>query len=261
MRAIAAINQKGGAGKSTTAHALGAGLSLEGYRTLFVDLDAQGNLTYAMGADGSGLAGGSSFEVLAGGVAARGAIQRTGQGEIIAGSPALAVADAAMAAAGKEYRLKEALEPLRDDYDYVIIDTPPALGILTVNALVASAGVIVPAQADIYSLQGIGQLHGTIQAVKKHCNPSLEVMGILLTRYSGRATISREIAEMMEEVAGRMQTRLYRTRIREAVAVREAQARRQSIFSYAPRSSASSDYRSLIAEIIREEANGKQEKL
>ena len=256
MKILAISNQKGGTGKSTTALALGIGLSLRGRKTLFVDLDAQGNLSYTLGADATGLTGISSFDILTGNTPAELAVQRTRQGDIIAASPALAGADTVLTAVGKEYRLKEALETLQGAYDYCIVDTPPALGILTVNALTACDGVIIPAQADIYSLQGISQLYGTLQTVKRYCNPSLKVMGILLTRYSGRAIISREIAEMTEETATQIHTKLYNTKIRETTAIKEAQARRQSIYEYAPRSNATTDYTAFVDEILREEQQG-----
>ena len=160
-----------------------------------------------------------------------------------------------MTATGKEYRLKEALEALAGLYDYCVIDTPPALGVLTINALTACNGCIIPAQADFLSLQGIGQLHGTIETVRKYCNPGLTVYGIVLTRYSARAVISREVSAMMEETASSLQTRLYKTRIRECTAVKEAQAMRKPIYSYAPRSNASADYTALVKE-IKEELEG-----
>lgn len=252
MKIIATINQKGGVGKSTTTHAIGAGLFLRGYKVLFVDLDAQGNLSYALGV-GAGLPGLSSLDVMTGTTAAGQAVQKTAQGNAIASSPALAGADTVITEVGKEYRLKEALEILQGQYDYCLLDTPPALGILTVNALTACNGVIIPAQADIFSLQGISQLYGTLQTVKKYCNPSLKVMGILLTRYSGRAIISREIAEMTEQTAAQLDTKLYASKIRENTAIKEAQARRQSIYDYAPKSNATADYNALVDEIIREE--------
>jgi len=247
MKVISVINQKGGVGKSTTSLALGAGLGLSGFKTLFVDLDAQGNLSYTLGADG---ASPSSFAVLTGESQAQQAVQQTSQGPLIASSPALAGADMAITEVGKEYRLKEALEPLGREYDYIIIDTPPALGILTICALTAAHGAIIPAQADIYSLQGISQLYSTIQTVKKYCNPQLEVKGILLTRYSSRAIIAREVAEMIEATAAQLDTKLYKTRIREATAIKEAQARRQSIFAYAPKSNAAADYKAFVEEFI-----------
>ena len=251
-KTIAIINQKGGVGKSTTAAAIGAGLSLKGFRVLHIDLDAQGNLSYTLGADATGLTGISALEVLEGRTDAKSAIQHTQQGDIISSSPALAGADTVLTAVGKEYRLKEAMEAVSALYDYIILDTPPALGVLTVNALAACNGCIIPAQADMYSLQGIQQLYGTLQTVRKYCNPSLKVMGILLTRYNGRAVISRDVAEMLEGMASQMESKLYKSRIRECTALKEAQAVKQDIFSYAPRSNASADYRALVDEIIEE---------
>lgn len=244
------INQKGGVGKSTTALAIGAGLSLKGYSVLYVDLDAQGNLSYTMGASTQGY---NAMGVLQRPDTARSEVQHLEQGDIIASSPALAGADAVITETGKEYRLKEALEGLSGDYDYCIIDTPPALGILTVNALTACGGVIIPAQADIYSLQGISQLNNTLQTVKRYCNPALSILGIVLTRYNGRAIIRREVAEMLEQTARGLNTKLYKSRIRECTALVEAQATKQNIYSYAPRSNAAADYKALVAEILGEE--------
>ena len=250
MEVIAVINQKGGVGKSTTALALGAGLSLKGYKVLFIDLDAQGNLSYTLGATAQGY---NALGVLQRPETIKEEIQHTGQGDIIASSSALAGADAVIVETGKEYRLKEALEGVKADYDYCIIDTPPALGILTVNALVACKGVIIPAQADIYSLQGISQLNSTIDAVRRYCNKDLAIMGIVLTRYSSRSIISREVAEMLEQTAEQLHTKLYKTKIRECTAIKEAQATKQNIFNYAPKSNATADYKALIDEIIEKE--------
>jgi len=248
---LAVINQKGGVGKSTTALAIGAGLSLKGHRVLYIDLDAQGNMSYTLGADSGGA---TVLDVLTGRATAEQAIQQTGQGHIIPSSPALSGADGVITATGKEYRLKEALEPLKGKYDYFIIDTPPALGILVINALTACTGAIIPAQADIYSLQGIGQLYNTVKAVKQYCNPSLIIKGIVLTRYSPRSILSREVAEMIEDTARQLDTALYKTTIREGIAVREAQARQQDIFSYAPKSNVSQDYKALVDEITEGKA-------
>ena len=246
---VSIINQKGGVGKSTTAESLAAGLSLRGYKTLAVDLDAQGNLTYTFGADNTGA---TVLEVLTGDATAAEAIKHTQSCDVLPANKALAGADAYIKETGKEYRLKEALENVADQYDYIIIDTPPALGILTVNALTACQSVIIPSQADIYSIQGIEQLSETMKPVKKYCNPGLEIEGILLTRYSARSVLSREVADMLEELAAKLGTKLFKTKIREAIAVKEAQISQQSLFEYSPKAKPTEDYNALIDELTGE---------
>jgi chromosome partitioning protein len=249
MEVIAIVNRKGGVGKTATAQALGAGLIKKGCSVLYIDLDSQTNLTYGLGADAGGL---SSMDVLAGDATAQEAIQHTQQGDVIAGAEALAGADAAIDGTGKEYRLKEALEGLQ--YDYCIIDTPAALGTLTVNALTAADSVIIPVQAEVYSLQGIGQLSKTIETVKKYCNRNLYIRGILITRYNGRAIISRDMQSNLEDAAAQLKTRLYSTPIRECVSIKEAQASQQDIYSYAPRSNAAKDYADFLEEFMERKA-------
>lgn len=250
MKVYAVVNQKGGVGKSTTALAIGAGLRRKGYSVLFVDLDAQGNLSYALGADTRGY---GALGVLQRPETASQEVQHTAEGDVIASTPTLAGADAIITETGKEYRLREALEGLQGDYDYCVIDTPPALGILNVNALTAAHRAIIPAQADVFSLQGIAQLNGTIEAVRKYCNNNLSISGIVLTRYSARSIISREVAEMIEETATQLNTKLYKVKIREGTAIKEAQAVRQNIFSYAPKSNAATDYEALVMEMLGDE--------
>jgi chromosome partitioning protein len=244
---IAIINQKGGVGKSTTAHALGIGLATKKIRVLFVDLDAQGNLSYTLGLDSNKT---TSYEVLTNEVTAAEAIQSGVMWDGLASSSALSGMDMNLTQTGKEYRLKEALEPIKDKYDYIIIDTPPALGILTVNALTACTGIIIPAQADIYSLQGIGQLYNTIDTVRRYCNPSLTIKGVLLTRYNPRSIISRDIAEMTAQTAERLKTQVYKTTIRESVSIKEAQAKQQDIYTYAPKSNPAADYKAFVKEFL-----------
>ena len=246
---IAVINQKGGVGKSTTSNAIGAGLFQRGYKVLFIDLDAQGNLSYSMKCENKPL---SSLEVLTGTATAREATLTTPQGDIIPASPALASADTIITDTGREYRLKEALEPLKEVYDYIIIDTPPALGTLTINALTACDSVIIPAQADIYSLQGIGQLNQTIQTVKRYCNKGLTIKGIVITRYSPRAVLTRDMTDLLEDTAEQLNTKVFTSRIRECIALKEAQASQTDIFTYNPRSNAGIDYKALLEEMIGE---------
>lgn len=246
-KVIAVINQKGGVGKSTTAEALAAGLTLRGFRVLAIDLDAQGNLTYTFSADNTGA---TVLQVLTGEAAASETIQKTPCADVIPASKALAGADAYIKDTGKEYRLKEALEGVAEQYDYIIIDTPPALGILTVNALTACESVIIPSQADIYSIQGIEQLTETMKPVKKYCNPALSIEGILLTRHNPRSVLGREVEEMLAELAERLGTKLFKTTIREGIAVKEAQISRQSLYEYNPRAKVTEDYNALIDELL-----------
>lgn len=244
---ISIINHKGGVGKSTTAHALGSGMVMRGYRVLFVDLDGQGNLSQTLGAEGARY---SVLDVLLGKVSAQEAIFTAGEEDVLVSSPFLSGADTLITEVGKEFRLKEALEPLHGQYDYVILDTPPALGILTVNALTASTGIIIPAQADIYSLQGIDQLTETIDTVRKYCNPGLRIKGILITRYNGRTVLTRDIAEIMQHKAKELGADFYSSPIRESISIKEAQVGRISIFQYAPKSNVAEDYEVFVGEVL-----------
>jgi len=244
---IAIINQKGGVGKTTTTLAIGAGLLLKGLKVLYIDLDAQTNLSHTLKAQNNSL---SVIDLLEKKAKVTDVIQQTPQGDIIPASSALSGADAFITEAGKEYRLKDALEPVKNNYDYILIDTPPALGVLTVNALTACTGAIIPAQADTYSLQGISQLHATIETVRKHSNHSLKIKGILLTRYSSRTILSRDISDVMEQTAKKLNTKLFKIAIRETIAVKEAQANQQDIFSYAPKNNAALDYTEFINELL-----------
>ena len=247
-RIITLANRRGGAGKTATAHAIGAGLKRMGNRVLFIDLDSQCNLTYDMGVMGN-IKG--TMELLEG-TAGVDEILITDpvQGDILPGTPNLSRADLTITQTGKEYRLKEAIEPLKKKYDYIIIDTPPALGITPINAFTASTDIIIPAQAEVHSIQGIILLNAVIETVKKYTNPTLQVAGILLTRYNRRAILSQKMAQDLETLAQQMNTRLFKTPIRECIAVKEAQACQQDIFKYARNSNAGKDYMALIKELL-----------
>lgn len=248
MITYAVINQKGGVSKSTISAVLLSGLKKRGFRTLAVDLDAQENLSFTVAADTNTRE--NTHRLLTEKCSVPDLIQHTEYGDIISASKSLSGADTFIIETGKEYRLKEALEQISDNYDYIILDTPPALGILTVNALTAADSVIIPAQADVYSLQGIAQLADTIQVVRKYCNPDLKIEGILLTRYNARAVLNRDIANMMQKQAENLQTKVFQTTIREAVAVREAQISQKSIFDYAPKANVTEDFHQFIDELL-----------
>ncbi len=248
MRIITIALQKGGTGKSTTAHALGQGLQQQGFRVLFVDVDPQGNLSSTMAAEAGRP---TAYDVLTKKTTAQEATQQTAQGAIIPASPQLSGADLEITQTGKEYRLKEALRPIRNKYDFCIIDTPPALGTLTINALTAATEVIIPVQADTYSIHGITQLYSTISAVKEYCNSDLRVEGILITRYNNRTILSRDLADIIDSTAQQLGTKLFKTTIREGIAIKEAQARREPLYSYAPASNPAKDYQDFIVEYLQ----------
>jgi chromosome partitioning protein len=255
MKIISVINQKGGVGKTTTAHNVGVGLALKSKKVLFIDADAQGNLTHTVGADP---AENNVRAILLKRATADESIQRTDSGDIIPASPELADADIDIKGAGKEYRLKEAVKSMKSKYDYIIIDTPPRVDVVTMNALAASQGCIIPSQADVYSLQGIGDLYKTVLEIRKYChNPHLEIMGILLTRYNGRTILGREIAEGLKTTTKKIETKLFKSAIRECNAVKGAQAKRQSIFGYAPDCTAAQDYADFVNELLKTSAAAK----
>lgn len=247
-RIIAITNQKGGVGKTTTTFNLGVGLARMGYRVLFVDLDPQCSLSYIMNA-GEGFD--TALELLLGQAVVDAAIQKTPEGDLIAASPSLSGMDIVLNQAGKEYRLREALAPVQNRYDFIMVDSPPTLGILTVNILAAANQVIIPALADIFSLQGVGQLYATIEAVRTYCNPGLSISGILIVRNIERFILNRAMRDMLQETATQLGTRVFSATVREAVSLRESQANRQSIFRYAPRSKQASDYEAVVKEFLK----------
>ena len=250
MRVIAITNQKGGVGKSTTATALATGLMREGYSTLLIDTDPQCNSTDTFRAVIRDQA--TLFDVLVKDEPIVEAIQHTEIGDILAGDPFLNDAEKLLSQQGREYRLKEALEGLpKDKYDFVLIDTPPDLGILLTNALTAADGCIIPITPDRYSLQGLSQLDETIARVRKYSNHDLEIDGLLIVMNEARTKLSKEVREMIPAVCDKLGTRCFATSIRRTQAVKEAQKRRQSLFTWAPDSTAAKDYEAFIDEYMR----------
>ena len=250
-RITALINQKGGVAKTSSAQALATGLALRGKRVLALDCDPQGNLSFAMKADDT-LAG--LYEALRGDASAAEVIQPTAQGvDLIASSLDLAAADMEFTKVGREYMLRDICGAVAADYDHIIIDCPPALGVLTLNALTAATDIVVPVGLEVFSLQGLKQLFATVDSVKRYCNPSLLVAGILITRRGNRASLTRELTDVIAQKAEELNVHLYGAVIREAVAVREAQVMQESLFISHPKAAVTADYAAFIDEYLTQE--------
>lgn len=246
---IAIGNQKGGIGKSTTTQAIGAYYSLKGYKTLLIDLDPQSNLTIATGASREDVL--TTYELLNKDIRAdvKNAIQPIRDNlDIIPASNKLSEIADHLPKIGRYDVLKKALEPIISEYKVIVLDTPPALSDLTLNAFMVAQKVVVPAQADLFSLEAIKELSGTIEAVRDY-NKELEVAGILLTRYQPRSILTQELTELIEDTAKSLNTKVFKRAIREAVAIKEAQAMHQDIFTYAPKSKVAGDYEAFIKEL------------
>lgn len=247
MKVITVATQKGGVGKTTTALALTAGLTERGYKTLLVDVEGQRNASLTVGTQSDKP---TVLEVLTGEATAREAITESLIGDFISGNKRLSLIDKLIDEERQYTALRDALKPLNRSYDYCIIDTPPALGTLTLNALTASDFVIVPCEADLYSLQGLTDLAETIEAVRAGTNKKLKTLGILLTKHSTRYTLSKELQETLEQLTTAFNTRVFDTYIRYSQKCREAQFKPQGLLKYAPRSTVAQDYRALTDEIL-----------
>ena len=245
-------NQKGGVGKTTTVFAMSSGLSNRGNRVLAIDLDPQCNLTLSSGIELMDLDK-TLYDVFRKKDKTRKYIVSSDIGfDLLPGGLSLAGADMDFTQTGREYMLQEAISDIQSDYDYIIIDTPPTLGILTVNALTASDYLIIPMMTDVYSIQGLSQLSGMVDNVRKYCNSDLRVAGFLITKFHERQLLSKALLQQIDDIAGQMGTKVFETRIRESVAVREAALLQSDIFREAPKANATVDYNQFIDEIIRE---------
>lgn len=244
---IAIANQKGGTGKSTTAQAIAQGVTYKGGKSLIVDLDPQGNTTFSMGGN-SGDAG--AYELITGDLKPGQIIQTTAQGDIITASPQLAAIDTALTgdAKARVTGLQRALKAVKSRYDVIAIDCPPALNLLLINGIAAADKVIIPLTADIYALQGLYQLVETIRGAQAY-NKGLEIAGVLFTRHSTRTIVSRDLTDVIADKCRELHIPVFKTTIREGVAIREAQTQRQNLYSYAPRSNPAQDYSRLLDEL------------
>ena len=245
-KVIAFANQKGGVAKTTTTLNLGVALRELGHRVLLVDLDPQGNLTMSQGMNPDAIER-SMFDVLVHRVPISDVI-KTVEVDIAVASIDLAGAELALSALiGRERALEKALVEIHDRYDYVLIDTPPSLGLLTINAFVAAQGVIVPVQCEYLSLRGLVQLENTLAMVRENLNPHVRVEGIVPTMYDGRTLHAREAIEILEEHFGDL---VYETRIRKTVRYAEAPVKGSSVLRYEPTGPAAQAYRDLAKEVL-----------
>lgn len=251
MATVYAIsNQKGGVGKTTTTGNLAAGLHGKGFRVLVVDMDPQGNLGFSMGADVTDRP--TLYEILKGEVKIQYALQKLPQADFIASSILLSTIEMEFTDTGREFLLKDALEPLQERYDYILLDTPPALGILTINAFTAAHAIIVPMLSDIFSLQGISQLTETVERVRRYCNPDLFIKGILLTKHNPRSILCREVRGTAELIGQDLHIPVFQSFIRSSISVSEAQSFQKSIMEYAPESSVAKDYEAFVQELVQQ---------
>ena len=245
-RVISFANQKGGVAKTTTTLNLGVALAEREMKVLLVDLDPQGNLTMSQGLNPDTIER-SMFDVLVHRLPIQEVIHHT-EVDLAVSSIDLAGAELALSSMiGRERALEKALAPVRETYDFVLVDTPPSLGLLTINALVASNGVIVPVQCEYLSLRGLVQLENTLSMIRENLNPDVGIEGILPTMYDKRTLHSREAVEILQENFGDL---VFDTKIRKTVRYAEAPVKGTSVLKYDPSGNAAQAYRQLAKEVL-----------
>ena len=264
-RIIAIANQKGGVGKTTTAINLSACLAEKGQKVLAIDMDPQGNMSSGLGLDKDSIdktiydmiIGESDVEE----VINHGTIDNL---DILPSNVDLSAVEIELIDVdNKEFVVRDAIQKIRDNYDYIIIDTPPAFNILTLNGYSAADYLIIPMSAEILSLVGLVQLKETYETVRQSVNPQLKIMGIILTKYEKRRKLSRDVLEMAGTVAEQLNTKVFKTVVRSSVAAAEAPAHGVNIFEYSAKSAPAKDYGAIVKEILRiveeDETNGKKD--
>lgn len=254
---IAVTNQKGGVGKTTTCSSLCGCLSALKKRVLAIDLDPQGNFSFSLGADTDNSY--TIYDAFKGNVDIYDTVQHCDCCDVIPANILLSGAELELTSVGREYILREHLAGITDEYDYILIDTPPALSILTINAYTAANQLIIPMIAEILSLQGIAQLKETVFAVKKYYNKGLEIRGIVLNKYNPRLILTQEVEELANIIAEQLDTDVFEQKISSSVIVAEAPAHAKTIIEYAPRSKSAEEYMNLTYELLGMEKPKKKE--
>lgn len=245
MKTICIVNQKGGVGKTASTAAIGAGLHRAGQRVLYIDLDPQRNLSLQLGA----AQGVTVYDILTGKGKATTAAQDTAQGAIIPSDGRLSE-KGMLTGRGAEYRLKDALEPVKKGFDVCLIDCPPSLGALTVAALTAADGVIIPCKADRFSMDALHEITGTIEVIRDSTNKGLKVYGVLITQYNPRTTVNRLILDEIKEQAEAQGMKVYDPPIRRAIAVEETQITGGTV--YDTRNGAAEDYQRITDTLLKQ---------
>jgi chromosome partitioning protein len=245
-KVVAFANQKGGVAKTTTTLNLGVAFQELGHKVLAADMDPQGNLTLSLGLDPDSVRP-SMYDVLVNGVSIEEALLRR-ELDVVVSSIDLAAAEIALSShIGRERALSKALLQVQDRYDYIVIDTPPSLGLLTINALTAADAVIVPVQCEYLSLRGLAQLEKTLELVRENLNPRVHIAGIVPTMYDSRTIHGREAIEVLKQHFGDL---VFQTVIRKTIKFAEAPVKGESVLKYAPESQAANAYRQLAREVL-----------
>ena len=247
---ITIANQKGGIGKTTTATAIAAELQRRGSKVLLIDTDPQCSASDTYRAEIDGVA--TMYDILCENEPVREAVQHTEVGSIIPCDPLLSEADKKLTGLGDEKLLKKAVAGISQDYDYIVVDTPPGAGIMLYNALAAADYLIIPITADRYGLQGLSQLKETIEKIKEHSNQTLIIAGMLLIKHNERTNLSKTLSETLPDIAKAMETVVFKTFIRDSISTKEAQTNRTSLLIHAPGSTTAQDYSALLDELQQE---------
>jgi len=241
---ISLLNHKGGVGKTTSTINIGAGMVELGKKVLLIDLDPQANLTLSLGIPRQPI---TIYEALRGESDIQPYPAKPGMDVVISTLDLSSAEMELINEAGREYILRELFEPLREAYDYIIIDCPPSLGLLTLNALTASDYVVIPLQTEFLAMQGLAKIKQVIQKVRLRLNKELEIGGVVATMYDGRKVLNRDVVETIKKYSGPL---VFNTYIRDTVALAEAPAQQKDIFAYSRNSSGAEDYLNLAQEII-----------